>query len=149
MARSLCETCKFVPEWEGPFKGFCKASGPKKAISRLSLIDGYIFLGNSIVHECLGYVKKGSGSGGTGTDNYEDLDNIPSINGHDLIGDKTAAQLDLLATKSLSTQVIESNFALDKNTKLLGIKPDNSQHVLLESAIYPGDVVQVEVGNTS
>ena len=38
-------------------------------------------------------LPKGSGGGGEGTDNYNDLNNKPKINGHTLSGDKTLAQL--------------------------------------------------------
>lgn len=42
-------------------------------------------------------LAKGSGGGG-GTSDYEELSNKPSINGNQLIGDKTSAQLGIVET---------------------------------------------------
>lgn len=43
----------------------------------------------------------GTGGGGTGTSNYDDLQNIPTINGVKLIGNKTAADLGIKEDKNL------------------------------------------------
>lgn len=42
-----------------------------------------------------GYVKSHSGGGGSGTSNYNDLSNKPSINGVTLTGNKTSADLNI------------------------------------------------------
>lgn len=43
--------------------------------------------------ELLALIKKGGGGGGGGTTNYNDLDNLPQINGNVLTGNKTSADL--------------------------------------------------------
>lgn len=45
----------------------------------------------------------GSGGGGGGTGDYEDLDNKPQINGHELTGNQTAAQLGLATPSDIPT----------------------------------------------
>lgn len=43
-----------------------------------------------------GNIAKGSGGGGGGTSDYEELTNKPQINGNQLIGNKTSAQLGIV-----------------------------------------------------
>ena len=51
------------------------------------------------MHKALFLGKFQVGSGGGGTSDYEDLANKPSINGNQLTGNKTTAQLGIIETK--------------------------------------------------
>lgn len=77
----------------------------------------------------LGKLVGSSGStGGSGSSNYNDLENKPSINGVSLTGNKTSADLGVLDLNTTDMQfiksslVIESGIAITKNnTPMLGL----------------------------
>lgn len=63
--------------------------------------------------------------GGGGTGNYNDLENLPQINSHVLIGNKTAAQLGLQPAGNYVTDAnyvhTDNNFTTAEKTKLAGL----------------------------
>jgi len=50
------------------------------------------------------------GGGATGTTNYEELNNLPKINGHTIIGDKTASDYGIIVPTKMSDLVNDEDF---------------------------------------
>lgn len=72
----------------------------------------------------------GSGGGGGGTSNYNDLSNKPSINGHVLTGNQTAADLDIPgATYEDATQSTHGLMSTTDKIKLDGIEANANRYV--------------------
>ena len=61
-----------------------------------------------ILYQMVDELEREGGGGGGGTTNYNQLSNKPSIEGQQLIGNKTAAQLGLATSSALNTVI--SNF---------------------------------------
>jgi len=51
------------------------------------------------------------GGGATGTTNYEELNNLPKLNGHTIIGNKTAADYGIIVPTKLSDLIDDEGFA--------------------------------------
>ena len=66
----------------------------------------------------LALIKKNSGGGGSGTNNYNDLSNQPKINGNTLIGNKTASDLGLVAAET--GKGLSSNNYTDEDKAIVG-----------------------------
>lgn len=78
-----------------------------------------------------GYVKAHSGGGGSsGTTNYNDLTNLPSINGVTLSGNKTSADLNIVADGVKHTSYVGTSTSTTTDINTVSIPDD------LEDAMY-------------
>lgn len=85
--------------------------------------------------------------GGGGTDDYEDLDNLPQVNGNTLIGNKTSAQLGLAAaTHSHTTSQIADIASYHDATKqdvIADLTYIRTGAASGATAVQPGDLADV------
>ncbi len=79
-----------------------------------------------ILYQMVDQLEEGGGGGGGGTTNYNELSNKPAIEGHQLVGNKTASELGLATTSQLNGKVdkVEGSSLMTsaQATKLEGIE---------------------------
>lgn len=64
----------------------------------------------------------GGGGGGGGTTNYNELSNLPTINGVQLKGNKTSAQLKVASSETMAKVVEQAVTGFDYNAERLVTK---------------------------
>lgn len=99
--------------------------------TNIKTINGYSLLGS-------GNLIIGGGGGGGGTDNYEDLNNKPQINSHDLIGNQSSSDLGLQDELVSGTNIKTVN-----NNSLLG-----SGNVAVQETLVSGTNIKTINGQS-
>lgn len=106
-------------------------------VSTDGLVDTYriYFTDGSTYDYTVTNGKDGSGAGGTS--NYEELENLPSINGNVLVGDKTTEELGIFEDKK---QLIELSRYVNSTYPSINIVKDKSVYVGAYSNLYKIDI---------
>ena len=97
---------------------------------------------NGYFYECVedsgsySWIAKSVQAGGSGVNDYEDLDNLPSINGTQLVGNKTSADLDLQDIIQLDTMPTLSADINGKIYQYVGDTTSNFTQGKFYKAIY-------------
>lgn len=94
-------------------------------------IEGQLVVSQPLVLTGL-VVVSGTGGGGGGTDNYNDLNNKPKVNGNTLVGNKTSSQLGL-ADEVHQHQVADISDFPSIPTQLVELQDDSTHRTVTDT----------------